>query len=71
MSASERSSTARSIDVLQGLTHDHVLGVHSYWVSWEERNQRFFFATLDESERSATDPYKFIYIAFKGVSYYS
>eukprot|EP00752_Nemacystus_decipiens_P007132 g6387.t1 len=31
MSANERSSTARSIDLLQGLTHDHVLGVHSYW----------------------------------------
>eukprot|EP00903_Cladosiphon_okamuranus_P013189 g12301.t1 len=31
MSANERSSTARSIDLLQGLSHDHVLGVRSYW----------------------------------------
>lgn len=32
MSAGERNSVRRSIDLLKELNHSHVLGVHSYWV---------------------------------------
>ena len=35
MSLEERESAKRSIQLLMGLNHSHVLGVHSCWVSRE------------------------------------
>lgn len=34
MSQQEREAARQSIDVLQGLNHSHVLGVHSSWVRY-------------------------------------